>query len=135
MGFARTACLFLACVSYHGIHTEAQLMYRVIYIIILLCMSLWIVATQLCHFFLLLVLRISTHLHNSIILIVWEEERLFSADSVYIVLTLSVDLLYASSFTVELQITTKPAGHIFRRLSTDPHPLTISWSPTTSLSQ
>ena len=50
----------------------------------------------------------------------WEEERLFSADSVYIVLTLSVDLLYASSFTVELQITTKPAGHIFRRVSTDP---------------
>ena len=73
----------------------------------------------LCHIFLLLVLRISTHLYNSIILILWEEERLFPADSVYIILTLNVDLLYTSSLTVELQITTKPAGHIFRRVSTD----------------
>ena len=50
----------------------------------------------------------------------WEDERFFPVDSVYSILLLSVDPLAISSFPAELQITTKPAGHIFRRVSTDP---------------
>ena len=50
----------------------------------------------------------------------WEDEQLFPADSVYGILLLGVDPLPISSFPAELQITTKPAGHILGRVSTDP---------------